>query len=338
MTRPIPYPSDTKAKGWRFELDLEQVMQSDTWALAAPDMRPWLLMMWTVAWQQTPCGSMPSEDTLIVARLGCTAKVYEKMKAVLLRGWWLAEDGRIYHDTITQRVLDMLTRKDAERNRKAEYRARKEAERKAAADIQKTGADVQSRPKVSHGTDAGRTRESGGSDATGTGTGTGLISKEEKLSHTPSVHPENLSHGTDAGHDDAPDFKPSPYGQICLAMKAIGIADTSPGNPEFRALVDAGADVEEFMSAAKDSVKKRKGFRYAVGIVASARQQAAELAQQIHRGAMPAAPAPESFRERGERAARDQIAAVLPGIAAKPRAQRNGDVIDVTPTFQRIAQ
>lgn len=69
MTRPTPYPPDTKAKGWRFELDLEQVMQSDTWALANPETRPWLLMLWTTAWQQTPCGSMPSEDALIVARL-----------------------------------------------------------------------------------------------------------------------------------------------------------------------------------------------------------------------------------------------------------------------------
>ena len=36
MTRPAaPYPAITRAKGWRFELDYEQVDQSDTWALAA---------------------------------------------------------------------------------------------------------------------------------------------------------------------------------------------------------------------------------------------------------------------------------------------------------------
>jgi len=174
-TRPVPYPADTRAKGWRFELDLERVMQSDTWALASPDHRPWLLMLWAVAWQQVPCGSMPSEEALIAARLGMKAASFRKVKDVLMRGWWAAEDGRLYHDTITERVIDMMGRKEGERKRKAEYRARMEAERRAAE-----SAGV---PGMSHGTDAGQTQdsigtdtgrtwESHGSDATGTGTGT----------------------------------------------------------------------------------------------------------------------------------------------------------------------
>lgn len=162
---PAPYPADTRAKGWRFELDLERVMQSDTWALASPDVRPWLLMLWAVAWQQVPCGSMPSDDALIAARLGMKPASFKKVKSVLMRGWWLADDGRLYHDTITERVKDMLGRKEGERKRKADYRARMDAERKASE-----GHGV---PQLSHGTDTGQTRESGGSDDTGTGTGTG---------------------------------------------------------------------------------------------------------------------------------------------------------------------
>lgn len=103
-----PYPRETKAKGWRFELDLEQVMQSDTWALAHPSIRPWLLMLWAIAWQQVPCGSMPADDELIIARLGIEREMFEQHKRTLLRGWWLASDGRLYHPTITQRVLDMV--------------------------------------------------------------------------------------------------------------------------------------------------------------------------------------------------------------------------------------
>ena len=67
--RPAPYPADTRAKGWRFELDMEQVRQSDTWALSPAEARPWLLLEWAVAWEQTPCGSLPNDDTLIAARL-----------------------------------------------------------------------------------------------------------------------------------------------------------------------------------------------------------------------------------------------------------------------------
>lgn len=188
-----PYSADTRAKGWRFELDLERVMQSDTWALASPDTRPWLLMLWTVAWQQVPCGSMPSDDALIAARLGMKPAAFKKAKDVLLRGWWRASDGRLYHGTIVERVQDMLGRKEGERKRKAEYRARMEAERKASDSI---GV-----PGLSHGTDAGQTRESGGGDATGTGTGTG----------TGFIKNQNLSvpDGTDAGASPGMDSQES---------------------------------------------------------------------------------------------------------------------------------
>lgn len=40
MTRTAPYPSDTRPKGWRFELDYERIEASDTWALAPAEVRP----------------------------------------------------------------------------------------------------------------------------------------------------------------------------------------------------------------------------------------------------------------------------------------------------------
>ncbi len=56
MTSPPPYAADTRAKGWRFELDYEQIEQSSTWALAGPEARPWLLMLWLSAWRQVGIG------------------------------------------------------------------------------------------------------------------------------------------------------------------------------------------------------------------------------------------------------------------------------------------
>jgi hypothetical protein len=108
---------------------------------------------------------MPAEDALIAARLGMKPAAFSKAKGVLMRGWLAANDGRLYHSTIVERVLDMMGRKEGERKRKAEYRARMESERKTADNL---GV-----PAMSHGTDAGQTWESGGRDATGTGTGTG---------------------------------------------------------------------------------------------------------------------------------------------------------------------
>lgn len=244
-------------------MDLEQVMQSDTWALATPEVRPWLLMLWTTAWQQVPCGSMPSEDALIMARLGIPPKLYSKAKAVLLRGWWLAEDGRLYHDTIASRVHDMVSRKDGERQRKAEYRARKEAELKLA---EVNAGESQDVPPMSHGTDTGQTWESHGSDATGTSTGTGLDS---------STPPPTRAGGTKAG-------------QICRAMRQQGLADGNPSNPTLVALIEAGATEGEFVAAAKKAAADQKGFNYALGIVTGERKRAAVVAQQILHGELPA--------------------------------------------------
>lgn len=116
-----PYPDDVRAKGWRFELDHERIRQSDTWALAPAELRPWLLMLWMVAWEQTPCGSLPADDNLIAARIGMPAKTLAKHRAVLLRGWWQADDGRLYHPTITARVLEMCSTRDKTSTRKKLY-------------------------------------------------------------------------------------------------------------------------------------------------------------------------------------------------------------------------
>lgn len=173
-----PYPPDIRSKGWRFELDLEQIHQSDTWALAPPEARPWLLMLWATAWLQVPCGSMPADDEVLMAKLGMPPKLFAKHRKVLMRGWWQADDGRLYHETITSRVLAMLGRKDAERQRKADYRAKKDAERQAAASV---GV-----PEMSHGTTFGQTKDSIGKDDTGTRTGTGTGLKE-KDKHPPAA-------------------------------------------------------------------------------------------------------------------------------------------------------
>ncbi|MCA8480216.1 hypothetical protein LGN35_19935 [Burkholderia multivorans] len=158
----IPYPSDTRAKGWRFELDLERIERSDTWALTPPDLRPWLLMLWSTAWQQEPCGSLPNNDELIAARIGMKTSLFVKNRDKLMRGWWLAEDGRLYHNTIVARVLEMLAAREKERARKAGQRERKKAGG--------TPGDV---PELSHGTDDGHPLDSTRSHGTGTGTGTG---------------------------------------------------------------------------------------------------------------------------------------------------------------------
>ena len=198
-----PYPAETRAKGWRFELDLERIEQSDTWALAPADLRPWLLMLWATAWKQVPCGSLPEDDQLVAVRIGMKPTQFAKARSILMRGWWKADDGRLYHDTVAARVLDMLGAKGKERQRKADYRKRKEAEETAArqnGDSQGSdpGHDL-SVPALSRGTNQGQNGDGQGSDPggddTGTGTGTGTGTR---------LHKDSVANATDGGETPPP--------------------------------------------------------------------------------------------------------------------------------------
>lgn len=167
---PAPYPPDTRAKGWRFELDYEKIEQSSTWDLAAevPMAQHALLMMWYVAWRQEPCGAFPDDDDVIRAKCKVPRKTWEQLRPILMRGWWKADDGLLYHDTITARVLEML-----------EYR-RKEAARRSGnrgkpADSDRSPGVV---PRDTHGTPPTQPPDATGSPDTGTGTGT--ISSPDK--------------------------------------------------------------------------------------------------------------------------------------------------------------
>lgn len=123
--RPAPYPPDTRAKGWRFELNMEQVKKSDTWLRARTGrVRASLLLLWAEAWEQTPCGSLPDDDELLGLLLDVEPGEFAAMRPVLMRGWWLADDGRLYHDTITARVLDMMKSRAANAKRVAGHRVK----------------------------------------------------------------------------------------------------------------------------------------------------------------------------------------------------------------------
>jgi hypothetical protein len=160
-----PYPATTRAGGFKFELDYERIVQSDTWALAAACQRPLLLMLWFIAWQQTPCGSLPKDDMLIAARLGMDADAFQCDKAILLRGWAEADDGRLYHLVLTELVLEMMSRKAGNAQRQAAYRQRRQAARDRETDDK-------------HRTDNAVTHYSDVSDSTTTTTTTTTITNE----------------------------------------------------------------------------------------------------------------------------------------------------------------
>ena len=153
-----PYGKEVRAKGWCLQLNVEQLRLSDTYVLCPREVRPWLHVILAVAWEQTPCGSLPENDVLIAARLEMPLDQFQQHRASLLRGWVKHSDERLYHRVMSDCVAEMQERRAKEASRKAGYRDKR--------------ASSASAPGMSHWTDAGQPQESHGSDDTGTGTGT----------------------------------------------------------------------------------------------------------------------------------------------------------------------
>jgi len=121
-----PYPADTKANGYNLEFDVQRIEASDTWALASSDERAWLLRIWYEAQKTVPMGSMQANLEVFAARIGCTRQFLEAHREVLLRGWVLHTDGRLYHDYIVSRVQAMLEKRVRVRDKVRRYREKKQ--------------------------------------------------------------------------------------------------------------------------------------------------------------------------------------------------------------------
>lgn len=274
--RAAPYPADTGAKGWRFEIDYEKVEQSDTWSLAGevPMARHALLMMWLMAWTQVPCGSMPNDEELIRVRCKVPPKSWAMFRVVLMRGWWLAADGRLYHDTIVERVLSMLSKKEKDRARKAGWRAR-----------QSTGdaRDATGLPPESRGTDMRQTSESDRKD--NTKHQAPVIPEEEKRDTPPAsrVPPEPSARaaGKRALRKCPADFVVSLDLQVWAQDKAQGV-DLTAETEKFRdwtfktARTDWDGTWRNWMRKAAEDISSRVPAGAARGGPVGNRQEAQE--------------------------------------------------------------
>lgn len=236
--KPIPYPADTSAKGWRFELDYERIEQSGTWsaAMAAaldglPLARPLLLAMWYAAWKQVPCGSLPADDRELAGAIGLPSAVFAQYRDVLMRGWWQAEDGRLYHDTMAERVLEMMGKRRSESDRKAAQRARK-------------AADDHGRPTAVPRDTGGTPAESDTSptdvprDTNGTTTG---LHQESDTDHLPPE--EKVSDGAKAPSSSAEPTSDPPESPKPKPAKPRPAAATPEIPPPYGAIVDAYHEV-----------------------------------------------------------------------------------------------
>ena len=255
---------------------MERVKRSDTWLRARNGAtRGALLLLWSEAWMQAPCGSLPNDDELISLIIDMDPAEFQSKRAVLMRGWWLAEDGRLYHDVVVERALEMLATKEKDRARKAGWRARKSTVATAGT-TPDGGACPTGQDSDMDECPAGQTGDSDRKDNTGTGTGTGkgigiptLVAKAQENSARTARAPDD-----DEDHGPPSPITPTAAGLACKAMRAAGLPDANPAHPRLIAALQAGVTVDELVLAAQHAAKTQKGFVYAIATAIGRREDA----------------------------------------------------------------
>jgi hypothetical protein len=138
-----PYPADTKANGYKPEVDWQRIKASKTWRLCPVGQRNNLLRLWTESWNEVPAGSWESDDELIAAAIDVPLEEFRGYRSALMRGWQLHSDDRLYHPFITSQVEEMLRRRTSSAHRVRAWRERKEREKEASkADVTRYKQDV----------------------------------------------------------------------------------------------------------------------------------------------------------------------------------------------------
>ena len=214
---------------------------------------------------------LPSEKNSVQRLIGARTKdEKEAVSAVLDEFFVLRDDG--WHNTRCDEEIARFKDKQEKAKRSAEARWNKQK--------------PHSEGNANASPDAMRTHSEGNAHQT------------PDTNHQTPVNPEVIhrvseseSHQRETPPDSAPVPPRTPAGEACLAIREAGIQTTNPSHPTLIALINAGADADEFRIAAREAVAKGKAdFAYVIGTVRKRREEAAALV--LHQGRMPTARGP----------------------------------------------
>ena len=119
-----PYAADIKANGYRPEVDWQRIKASKTWRICPPEQRNNLLRLWMECWNEVPAGSWEDDDEIIAAAIDMPIRLFQAHRDQLMRGWYLANDGRLYHPVIAAMVNGMIEKRRDGARRVRDHRER----------------------------------------------------------------------------------------------------------------------------------------------------------------------------------------------------------------------
>lgn len=111
-------------------LQIERLKRSKAWLRCKrrPELAFYILNLWMRAWHEVPAGSIEDDDDVLADAAMCPPEKWDEIKALVLTGWHL-EDGRLYHDTVTELAAEAATKIQANQARTAAARRARDAAR-----------------------------------------------------------------------------------------------------------------------------------------------------------------------------------------------------------------
>lgn len=145
-----PVPSECVMRGddW-FPLKFIRLRKSKWWRRASDTARARNVMMWGEAYQAQPAGSLADDDDELAeaAGYGLNVEAFLAHKDEIMSCWTLCSDGRWYHPTVVEMVLERWD--DVSARRKADAERKRKQRDKARGVVTSEEADVTPpRPKV----------------------------------------------------------------------------------------------------------------------------------------------------------------------------------------------
>lgn len=98
-------------------LDLSRLFDSELYMLSTGDQFKAAMTLWGKAFHQVPAGSLPTNERVLAIMSGAGQAKWPRVREMVLRGWVLHSDGRLYHSVVTEKVLDALAMRQSQSKR-----------------------------------------------------------------------------------------------------------------------------------------------------------------------------------------------------------------------------
>lgn len=146
-SRPAPLvPADVDLRGYEFmPLYGDRLFKSETWIAASADAKVAALRLWWHAYaHEVPAASLPDNDRLLAeyAGYGMATRAWQKIKPQAMAGFVLCSDGRLYHENLAAWALEAWAKRVKDRQRKADWKARKDSGNSSADAIRNDSGTV----------------------------------------------------------------------------------------------------------------------------------------------------------------------------------------------------